>query len=374
MNEKEVGEIRRTLTTERTTITAVHGCYVNADKEIITTFRRPLSEMSADEAEKYLALFKKTLSGGIDRNLIDIPFSTAQVANSEEHALLTQLRESELGSADAISKFFLKIAGAHESEENYCILLAMSSYDVPYRGKDGAKYEDAGSEVYRFLSCAICPVKPTKAALAYAPGEKNFRNYSGDNTICAPEAGFLFPTFDDRKTNIYSTLFYTRSTKEAHDDLTAALFGGEIKSPAAEQNANFGTMLAQTLGDACKFETVRAVRETIAQRIEDHKESRVPEPLVMTQSEVREVLELCGAPAEKLAECYEEQFGAGTDLIPKNIINTRKFELKTPEVTIKVAKGGEHLVQTKVIDGVKYILIRADQNAEFNGINIFIEE
>ena len=61
-------------------------------------------------------------------------------------------------------------------------------------------------------------------------------------------------------------------------------------------------------------------------------------------------------------------------LHPKNIIDNRKFEIKTPDVSIKVAPDKADLIQTRVIGGVKYILINADENVEVNGVNINIAD
>lgn len=376
MNEKEVSEIRRSLSPERQTINAVLGCYVNGNGEIIARVRRSVGLMSEDEATKYLSLFKKTLSGAIDRNLLDIPFSTAQVSEAKEHGLLMRLRESELADEAAVGEFFTKITAAYESGDNYCILLALNHYDVPYRGKDGAKYEDAGEETFTFLTCAVCPVKATKAGLSYNPTEKCFCNDPGENALAAPDVGFLFPSFDDRKTNIYDTLFYTKSTEEPYEELTGALFGGKIRMPAAEQGRTFHTVLAETLGEDCSFEVARAVHAGVAARMEEHKESKDPEPLVISQREMREMLESCGVPAEKAEkfdEVYTENFGSGTDLVPKNIVSPKKFELKTPEVVVKVTPEGQGLVETRVIDGTKYILIRADAGVELNGLDVKIK-
>ena len=73
-------------------------------------------------------------------------------------------------------------------------------------------------------------------------------------------------------------------------------------------------------------------------------------------------------------EKFEEGFGANASIPPANIIETKKFEVKTPEVTIKVKPECSELIQTKVIDGTKYLLIRADGDVEVNGIRISINE
>ena len=80
MNKKEVGELRRRFKADKSAITHVRGCYVNEKKEIVSQFNQSLALMSEEESEKLLAILRRTLSGGIDRNLIDISFATKQVA------------------------------------------------------------------------------------------------------------------------------------------------------------------------------------------------------------------------------------------------------------------------------------------------------
>ena len=101
MNEKEIGELRRHLRRDRSNMAAIYGCYVNAQKEIISEFNQSLGIMPENESEKYFALLKRTLSGGIGKNLIDITFKTSQVAGSPEHGLLMKLRETKLKDEEA---------------------------------------------------------------------------------------------------------------------------------------------------------------------------------------------------------------------------------------------------------------------------------
>lgn len=87
---------------------------------------------------------------------------------------------------------------------------------------------------------------------------------------------------------------------------------------------------------------------------------------------MREVLEECGVAEEKpdsFIKSYDESFGKGKDLAPNNIVDTKRFEVRTPEVVIRVTPEFSNLVETREIDGVKYILIRADSGVEINGLN-----
>jgi hypothetical protein len=88
-------------------------------------------------------------------------------------------------------------------------------------------------------------------------------------------------------------------------------------------------------------------------------------------------LENCGVEEKGIAEfkkAFDRDFGANAELAPKNVVNTGRFELKAPDVTIKVSPEHTDLVSTQVINGVNYILIRAEAGVEVNGVDIFVEK
>ena len=74
MNTKEIGEIRRRVRRDRSNMTALFGCYVNDNKEMIAEFRQSTGIMPENESDKYFALLRRTLSGQLGKNLIDITF------------------------------------------------------------------------------------------------------------------------------------------------------------------------------------------------------------------------------------------------------------------------------------------------------------
>ena len=93
MTEKEIGEIRRRVRRERSNMPAIYGCFVNEQGDIITEYRQSTALMSENEADRYFGLMKRTLSGTVGKNLLDITFRTSQVAESAEHKLLMDLRK-----------------------------------------------------------------------------------------------------------------------------------------------------------------------------------------------------------------------------------------------------------------------------------------
>ena len=377
MIDKEISEIRRHLRRDRSNMTAIYGCYVNDNKEIITEFRQSTGIMPENEGDKYFALLRRTLSGAIGRNLIDITFKTSQVASSPEHKLLMDLRSSQLKDDELRLSFYQKIIDSVVMEGNYLLLLGYDTYDVPFKAKDDAVLKDNSDETYSYILCAICPVKQTKGGLHYIPEEKTFHDGAMNQMISAPALGFLFPAFDNRSTNIYNALYYTHDVKTGQDALIEALFNTAVPQPAEEQKKTFEALLTTSLGEECSLDVVQTVHDQLRERIALHKEAKVPEPLMIAKADVKEVLAACGVSEEHLSKFsvdYDEAFGFEADLHPRNIIDDKHFELKTPDVVIKVDPTRNDLIETRVIGGVKYIMICADEEVEVNGVNITIKD
>ena len=376
MNIKEIGEIRRRVRRDRSNMTAIYGCYVNGQKEIISEFSESVGLMPENEAERYFGTMKRVLSGGIGKNLIDITFKTSQVADSPEHKLLMDLRKSGLKDEEARLSLYRKIIDTVSFEDNYLILLGCDSYDVPFKAKDDTVQEGAG-ETYTYILCAVCPVKLSKPSLRYIAEEKTFHDGGVAQVLSAPEMGFLFPAFDNRATNIYNALYYTRSPKDNHEELVNALFNVKPPMPAASQKTAFEALLTTTLEEECSLEVVQTVHDQLRQAIDMHKESKVPDPLLIGKEQVKEALQMCAVPEKNIAKFsvdYDETFGSDAELHPKNIINNKRFEINTPDVAIKVNPERADLIETRIIGGVKYILICADENVEVNGVPIHFDE
>ena len=377
MNEKEVGEIRRRQRRDRSNMTAVFGCYVNENKEIISQFRQSTGIMPENEADKYFGLLRKTLSGALGRNLIDITFKTSQVAGSPEHRLLMDLRSSRLENEEIREEFLKKVIDTVTIEGNYLILMGCDSYDVPFKSKDDESQPDSSEEVYQYILCAVCPVKQTKATLHYVPEEKLFHDGAMLQQVGPPAVGFLFPAFDSRAANIYNALYYTRDVKSSQEPLVEALFNAPIPMPAAEQKKSFEALLQTSLGEQCSLDVVQNVHDQLCQRLELHKESKVPEPLTLGKEDVKQVLSSCGVSEEHVAKFsvdYDAVFGFEAELHPRNIIDSKHFEIQTPDVVIRVDPTRSDLIETRVIGGVKYIMICADENVEVNGVSIQIRD
>ena len=257
-------------------------------------------------------------------------------------------------------------------DSSYLLLMASDSYDVPHRGKDDSLQADASDEVFTYIVCVVCPIKEGKVELGYFPGDNEFHCAAGQ-TVASPELGFLFPAFDDRAANIYNALFYSRKANEIHQEFIDAIFHVEAPMSAVEQKEAFQSALSDAFD--CSLEVMQTVHEQLREKIKEHRESGSSEPLEMSASEIGQILQSCGIADEQVAAFQEkcgEQFGSGVVLNPANLIDSSRFEIKTPEITISADPEYSYLVETQIIDGRKYLLIPAEDGVEVNGFAVGI--
>ena len=374
MNEKEIAEIKRRFNPQRSNITRIRGCCVSTEKVILSEFDQTLSFLTEDESEKILAILKKTLSGNLQRTLVDIEFSTKQVLEAPEHKALMDIRSSGLADDEAVKSLFDRIIETVEMDTNYVIILANDKYDVPSHGVDGEKSGES-NEVFNYFVCAICPIKTSKSQLGFYISGNPFRSVAADTVVCAPELGFMFPTFDDRTANIYKTMLYTKNTEADNSVFVEKLFGASAPIPAELQKETFGNILEQTADEECNLHLVKTLHNHIAEMIEEHKENKVEEPLMLDKRQISEVLGASGITEEQITafeEKFESEFGEQKEISPRNLLDTKSFKVKTADVVIKVNPKRTDLIKTRIIDGEKYILISAEEDVEVNGVNINI--
>ena len=374
MKEKEIAEIRRRYRSDKSNISRISGCYVNDKKEIISEFDQSLGMMSEDDANGMLTLLKKVLSGHIGTNLLEIDFTTEQVNGGEEYALLSKLKQTELKDGEARGALYNKIIENLEFSGSYLILLAHDNYDVFDLNADGTRAEDS-TTVYSYVVCAICPVKEGKPTMSYYFPEKCFRSICADTVLSKPEIGFVFPVLEDKQTNIYKALYYTKNLENNYSELVNALFAKEAPMPAKEQKCTFGEVLSETVGEECSLRLVSSIHAQLNEIIEENKNEKEDELPFIDKKDAGEMLRYCGISEEKITafeEGFDKSFGENAEISPTNLSGTKQLQIETPEATVKVNAGCSGIVQSKIIDGVKYILIRADNDVTVNGVSVKI--
>ena len=373
MNKKEISEIKRRLSHDKNTVTAIKGCYVGKDGTVITTFDRSLHTMSQEDEDRYYAVFRRVLSGEIGQNLLNMDFPAGEVAVSPQQRLLAELRSSSLTNEDAVKQLYDKIISAVHFEENYVILLLFDGYDVPRKSGDGRSDYAAASEVFRYMLCAVCPVHPLKPQLRYDPADSGFHAQPEDRLVGAPLLGFMYPAFDDRSSNIYGALMYTKDTSSDNESFVDGLFGVAPQMCADNQREIFSLILESTQQEESTLEAVQSVQDMVLARQEEFKRDKNSDNLLFSSEDVQDALKSSGVSEEKaesFARQYDANLGEGTVLCGANVAPTRQFTVRTPSVSIRVLPDRADLVETRVIDGHSYIMIRADEDVTVNGVNV----
>ncbi len=371
MNKKEIAEIKKQFTQDKCCLTRICGCYVDGEKNKKTEIKEAFLSLPEEEMFKYFNIFRKSLSGTVGKNLLtmEFPLETEEAGGTQD--FLMQLRTSKLKDDNLLEEFYDKVIENYYSVENYLILLIHGMYDIPGKAADGEEMFDASEEVYDHVLCCICPVTLSKPGLAYDEENNSFRTRILDRVVEMPEIGFLFPAFHDRSTDIHSLLYYVSKPEELRFDFVDPVLGCELPMSAGNQKETFQTIVEETLGVNCDYDVVRNIHEKLNEMIEEQKEE--PEPVVLNKAEVKQLLEYSGVAEEHL-ETFDEKFeaaaGENTRFVATNVANTRQFEIKTPDVVVKVSPDRMDLVQTKIVDGRKSLVIALENGVLVNGIAV----
>ena len=372
MNKKEVSEIKKLFTPASCAITRICGCYVDAEKEKRTELKEAFLSLPEEEAFKYFNIFRGAMTGTLGKNLINMEFPLHTEAEGGTQEFLLRLRDSELKDDALLEEFYDKVIDNYDYGENYYIILIHCAYDIPAKSTDGNEMFDASDYVYSFIQCTVCPVKLTKPGLSYQPPTNTIENSTRNWMVGSPDLGFLFPAFNDRNTDLHSLLYYSKSPEKLSTRLVDEVLGCTIPLSAKSQKETFQAIVEETLGENCDFENVKNIHESLNEMLEEHRDN--PEPLILDKHQVKRLLENNGADPDKLRELDTiyptDEKSRETSFVVTNVVSTRGFEIKTPDVSIKVAPDKAYLVQTKMVEGRACIVIEVNENVEINGITV----
>lgn len=373
MNKKEISEIKKLFANENSVISTICGCYVDGDKNKKSMMREAFLSLPQDEMHKYMAIFRKCMTGTLGRNILNMEFADAATEVTVSQQKLMDLRDSELKDDAVLETFYDEIIANYNTADNYLILLVYGVYDVPGRTSDGIEMEDASDEIYRHILCCICPVKLSKPGLSYNSEQNGFHERIRDWVVDMPAMGFLYPAFNERSADVNSILYYSSKAEELKFDFVETVLGCTLPMTAGGQKETFQTIIQDTLGDECEFEVVKEIHEQLTELIEEKKDDETP--FELGRKEVVNLLAASGVDNRKIEELennFEEAVGGSMTqpLLASNVASTRKFEIKTPDVVVQVKPDRTDLVETRMIDNVPYLLITLSDSVQVNGIDV----
>ena len=424
MNKKEVLELKRRFKKDAATFTQLVGCYVDCNHNKICKFGGKFLTLEEDEYYKYLEIANKVLSGTLGNNLLNLEFPREEEEVGGRQQILMALRDSKLEDETLLDTYYDLVIDTYDEAGNYLILLYLDSYDVMTRTTDNINVDES-EEVYTYLLAAICPVSLSKPGLGYLEDEKRIGPRVRDWVVGAPDTGFLFPAFNDRSTDIHSTLFYTKNTKEPHSEFMANGLGCGVERTATEQKMAFHSIVRNVLGaeDESTEDILLDIQQNLSDMVDDFVETHDDDDVfVLDKDTINKVLTESNVSEEKVSrieKSVDEAFGEKMP-VAENVIDTKALianeirveklaledqvgtltlqlnekntqleertsqllekqeeidnyiaETKTYDVILRVKPEKASQITSQVINGEKCLVIpmKDDEHATINGVN-----
>jgi len=380
MINSEVAELRRLFNKDNCSVSRICGCYVDGEKNIKSIFARTPLAMPDEDLHKYMEVLKKTLSGRIEKNLINASFSIDAEDKESMHQRLMKLRSSGLKDEALLQEFFEEVIAKFDHPGNYLILVAVDAYDVPGKTSDGITMTDASDEVYSFLLVSICPVDLEKAALSYKEEDGVFSNLDRQWILDKPMRGFLFPAFTDRTTDIHSTLIYTKDAGDPGEAFFNELLGCTTQQTALEQKDAFRAIIEETFADKLTYNKVKDICEDIKE-IQLLAEAEKADDPVLGKERLKETIlpkdsfekdpkkqEEYKAATKRFEKAFDNYVGEGNELKVKNISIDSSLKVETEDAKISIKADRTELLEIREIDGRKFVLIPLEGQVTINGI------
>lgn len=347
MNKKEVLELKRRFKKEAATFTRVCGCYVDGNHNKVCKFGNTFLNLEEDEFYKYLEIANKALSGTIGNNLLELKFPIEEEEVGGRQHILMALRASKLEDENLLDTFYDLVIDTYDHAGNYLIVLFHDAYDVMSRTSDNNNLDES-EEVYEYLICAICPVDLSKPGLGFLEEEHRIGPRVRDWVVGAVDTAFLFPAFNDRSTDIHSTLFYTKNTKEPHSEFMANGLGCGIERTATEQKMAFHSIIRNVLGaeDEHTDDVLLDLQQNLSDMIDEYAETHDDdEDVFLLDKEVVTKLladsEISEEKAAKIEKSVDEAFGEKPPAA-ENVIDSKALvqnELRVEKMALEDQVG-----------------------------------
>ena len=371
MNKLEISEIKRQFNIDRSTIDNICICYVGSEKEKKFITKDAFGSLPEEEMHKYLKYLKKGLSGTIGKNLMNLDFSFSEEMSGGKQEFLLEVRNSHLDDDDLLDEYFNRIIAQYDTAEKYCIIAVHAVYDIPGKGSDRILQEDASEDVFDYFMTLLCPVELRDGELGLDPENNRIGELEQDWVLHEPDKAFLFPSFNDRTTDIHSILYYSRKCEEIQPDFINFMFGLDAPLTARDQKDTFNMLVSGVCGDEGDVEVMKNIHDSLSELIEENKEN--PDPLVLSKPDVKKIFYDSGVSPEKMEafeERYEDIAGDEAEIMVSNIPGIKSFKVSTPDIEIKVKPDYLDRIEARIVDGKECLVITVDDRVEVNGVNV----
>ena len=269
---------------------------------------------------------------------------------------------------------------------------------------DGVGLEDASEELYSYILCSICPMKLTKPGLGFDDDLGEIHTLKQLFAVELPEAGFLYPAFNDRSSDDTELLYMSKNADMLQDAFLERVLGVPTTLPAKQQKEGFTEFVSDVLGEEADFETVLSIQENMKDTMRDIKAGSAGNAVYFDRETMRDVFEKSGVSKERLERfdrSFDEQFDMerihsrnnesgvideeaertpARDYVPTlqveeklfadNVAPTRSLEVRNKNMVLRVNTNHTDIIEARIIDGRKCLVIEVTDDLTVNGIPV----
>ena len=400
-------ELKKRFKKESCSIDRLAGCYVDANKNKAIKFNESFLNMDDEEFYKYLEIAKKTLTGTLGNNILELDFPLEEEATGGKQHFLYALRNDGLSSEELLDRLYDLIIDGYSYVGNYLILVFHDTYDIITKTSDNMKLDES-EEVYEYLLVSICPVVLSKAGLGVREDENRIGARIRDWIVGVPDLGFLFPAFDNRSADIHKVDYFIRDAKDSHSEVISDVLGCAPRMTATEQRNTFSAIVKRAFANDTENgeEALINIQESFNARINTGEELTESEinSIILTPETMDEILienNIDGEKARVIKEVtldeFMEELPPVSNLIDNKALAANEKEREKKELVKEVValknkvseleeavpstESGDvsifvypemaDEIHTEIIDDKKYILIPVDDNSsvKVNGVD-----
>lgn len=376
MDKKAVAEVKKCFQKNNCRIDRMRACFVNEEKEKLSVFHDSFLALEEREMTRYLEIFKKSLSGKFGRNLFNLSFPLTEEEEGGRQHFLYRLLRSELKDEILLSQFFDRVIESASLPGKYLILLIHAVYDIPAKTTDGLTLEDASENVYSFLLASVCPVSLLREGLCYDSDQEAFLSRTDDWAVQKPEMAFLYPSFNDRNTDLHESLYYSRHPENRQDSFAGSLLGIPLPRAEKAQKKLFRNLVENSFGRGLSFDVAKQLSEQLIEKIQKSEEE--DQPAALEPAEFRRMMAESGADETQLRR-FEADFREAikeddSPILAETLVNKNSFQIQSDNVKLSVKSEVSDILETRIIDGREYLLIPVSDNITVNGLTIRREQ
>lgn len=358
MQKTDIKELRKELKkapNQDGIIDWVYAFYVNNENEMIWSSVKKFYNMEDEDKFRHSAIINKVFPASIGKDLLPV-----QIKYSENIANLRNAwKENEDDVLNAMEDIKDTIMSSYSSTDPYYATISHVLYDVPTKASDGAVLEDENT-LFDTLIFALCPAKLSAPALGY--DDEEVHNLSRRWTVGAPVCGFMYPSFSDRGEDVNEAAFFIKKG-QGYNTLHTLFEVNEDTVSAEEQKIAWNGILSEL---ELSTEEASAINESICEYANEHNSTTIE------KESLKHIIEETGVDCDNFDDLYETL--ADNKPLSTSAIAEEKIELKTDSAKIQTGTDMAQLIQTRVIDGVPYILVPADGVITVNGARVRLKE